>query len=146
SFGLVSVPVRLTTAVRDKDIHFHMLSPDGSCRLRRKLYCPDTGKEYDFKDTARGYEVAPDQYVLVDEKELEQIKPEKGNTIDIEDFVDLASVDPIYYARTYYLLPGEGGAKSYRLLVDAMTETGRAAVAHFTMRQKQHLTIIRPIE
>lgn len=66
SFGLVNVPVSLHTAVRDQDIHFHLLSKDGSCRLRRKLFCPETGKEYDFADTARGYEIAPDQYVIVD--------------------------------------------------------------------------------
>jgi len=146
SFGLVSVPVRLTTAVRDNDIHFHMLSPDGTCRLRRKLYCPDTGKEYDFHETARGYEVAPDQYVLVTDEELDSIKPEKGHTIDIEDFVEIAQVDPIYYHKTYYLLPGDGGEKAYKLLADAMIDTGRAAVAHFTMRDKQHLVLLRPLD
>lgn len=146
SFGLVSVPVRLTTAVRDKDIHFHMLSPDGTCRLRRKLYCPDTGKEYDFSDTARGYEVAPDQYVLISDEELDSVKPEKGDTIEIEDFVELSAVDPIYFDKTYYLLPGDGGAKAYKLLRDAMADTGRAALAHFTMRQKQHLVIVRTLD
>jgi DNA end-binding protein Ku len=146
SFGLVSVPVRLIVAVREKSISFHMLSPDGSCRLRRKLYCPETGKEYDFKDTARGYEVAPDQYVIVPDEELAQIKPEKGETIDIEDFVELATVDPMYFGKTYCLLPGKGGPKPYKLLVDALKTTGRAAIAHFTMREMQHLTLIRPLD
>jgi DNA end-binding protein Ku len=146
SFGLVSIPVRLVVIVRDKSISFHMLSPDGACRLRRKLFCPDTGKEYDFKDTARGYEVAPDQYVIITDDELKQIKPEKGDTLDIEDFVDLSTVDPIYFGKSYCLLPGKGGSKPYKLLVDALSHTGRAAIAHFTMRDKQHLTIIRPLD
>jgi DNA end-binding protein Ku len=145
SFGLVSVPVRLATAVREKSVHFHMMNPEGDCRLRRKLYCPETGKEYDFKETARGYEVSPGQYVLVDEEEIDKLRPEKGRSIDIEEFVELASVDPIYYEKTYYLLPGEGGDKAYKLLVESMQEAGRAAVAHFTMRKKQHLAVIRPL-
>ena len=82
SFGLVNVPVRMATAVREKAVHFHMLSKDGSCRLRRKLVCPETGEEYDFQDTAKGYEVAPDQYLIIKDEELEKIKPEKGRTID----------------------------------------------------------------
>lgn len=144
SFGLVAVPVRLVTAVRDKSIHFNLLSPDGSCRLRRKLFCPETGQEFDFNQTARGYEVAPDRYVLIQEDELDRLKPEAGRTIDISDFVELASVDPMYFERTYYLLPGEGGARAYQLLLEAMRESGRAAVAQFVMHEKQHLCLLRP--
>ncbi len=135
SFGLVNIPVRLVTAVRDKQIHFHLLSPDGQCRLRRKLYCPETGKEFDFKDTSRGYEVAPDQYVIIQDEELDQLKPEKGRTID-----------PIYFDKTYHLTPGEGGAKPYALLVQAMHESQRIGVARFVMRDKQHLVAIRPVD
>ena len=145
TFGLVNIPIQLSTAVREKGISFHMLSKDGRCRLRRKLYCPDTGKEYDFNDTTRGLEVAPDQYVIVDEKEIEQLKPEKGRTIEIEQFVDLVDVDPIYYDRVYYVAPVEGAAKPYRLLVEAMKESGKAAVAHFTFHERQHLVILRVI-
>ncbi len=146
AFGLVNVPVRLVSAVRDKSIHFHMLSKDGSCRLRRKLYCPDTGEEFDFKDTSRGYEIAPDQYVIVREEEFEKFRPESGRTIDIQAFIDLKEVDPVYFDRTYYLLPGEGGAKGYRLLVEAMASQERVGVARFSMRQREHLAALRVME
>ena len=143
SFGLVHIPVRMTTAVRDNTIRFHRLSEDGSCRLRTKLYCPDTGEEYDFTQTARGYEVAPDQYVLVDDEEIESILPEAGHTIDIEDFVKLEEIDPIYYERPYYLLPAEGGARPYRLLVAAMERADKVGIARFVLREKQHLAALR---
>jgi len=143
AFGLVNIPVRLVTAVRSKSIQFDLLNEDGTCRLRRKLYCPETGEEYDFKDTARGYEISPDQYILIKDEELEQLKPEKGRTIDISEFVDLAEIDPIYFDRTYYLLPDEGGAKAYRLLVEAMGHANKVGVASFVMRQKEYLVALR---
>lgn len=145
SFGLVNVPVRLATAVREKSVHFNMLSKDGNCRLRRKLVCPDTGEEYDFQDTARGYEIAPDQYVIVKDEELERLKPEAGRTIEIAAFIPLAEVDPIYFDRTYYLLPDEGGAKGYKLLLEAMTEGKSVALARFVMRERQHMAALRPM-
>ena len=145
TFGLVNIPIQLNTAVREKGISFNLLSKDGRCRLRRKLYCPETGKEYDFGDTARGLEVAPDQYVIVDEKEIENLKPEKGRTIEIEQFVDVAEVDPVYFNRVYYVAPAEGAAKPYRLLVEAMKQSGKAAVARFTFHDRQHLVILRVI-
>ncbi|MBC7835530.1 MAG: Ku protein [Phycisphaerales bacterium] len=144
SFGLVNIPIKLFTAVRDTTIHFHMLSKDGQCRLRRRLVCPDTNEEYDFQDTARGYEVAPDQYVIIRDEELASVKPEAGRTIEITDFVDLAEIDPIYYDRTYYLGPDARGGKAYRLLLDAMTQSGKVGIAKFVMRTKEYLAAIRP--
>lgn len=146
AFGLVNVPVRLATAVRDRQVHFHLLSKDGTCRLRRKLYCPESGEEYDLKQTSRGYEIAPDQYVLVRDEELKELRPEAGRTIDIVAFIDIDEVDPIYFDRTYYLLPDEGGAKAYALLVAAMAEQSNVALARFVMRQRQHLATLRVME
>jgi DNA end-binding protein Ku len=143
SFGLVNVPVRLVTAVRDRSIHFNMLTPDGTCRLRQKLYCPETGKEYDFKQAARGYEIAPDQYVIIDKDELDRLKPEKGRTIEIAAFVDLDQIDPIYFDRTYYLVPDQTSAKAYKLLVQAMAESGKVALARFVMREREQLATLR---
>jgi DNA end-binding protein Ku len=143
SFGLVTIPVRLATAVRDKSIHFHRLSPDGTCRLRQKLYCPETGREYDFNEAARGYQIAPDQYVIMDEQELRKLRPDAGRTIEILQFADLHEIDPIYFDHTYYLLPGEAGAKAYRLLADAMNKAHKAAIARFVIHNKQHLAVIR---
>lgn len=145
SFGLVNIPVQLETAVREKSVSFHMLSKDGSCRLRRKLVCPDSGKEVDYDDTARGIEVAKDEYVLVDEKEIEKLKPEKGKAIDIEQFVDLEEIDPIYFDRVYYVTPTEGSAKSYRLLHEAMKDSGRIGLAKIVMRDKEYLCALRVV-
>jgi DNA end-binding protein Ku len=143
SFGLVNVPVRLHTVVRDRQVHFHMMTPDGACRLRRKLYCPDTGKEYDFGETSRGYEVAPEQYVIIEDEELDRLKPEQGHAVEIQEFVDLVDVDPVYFDRPYYVSPDKGGAKGYRLLVEAIEHSGKVGIARFVMRQRQHLAVLR---
>lgn len=142
-FGLVNIPVQLETAVREKAVSFHMLSKDGSCRLRRKLVCPDTGEEVSYGDTARGIEVAKDEYVLVDEKELDKLKPEKGRAIEIEQFVKLDEIDPIYFERTYFVTPGESSAKAYKLLFEAMKESGRAGIARFVMRDRECIAALR---
>src|SRR5690606_33075487 len=102
SFGLGNIPVKVNTAVREHGVHLHMLSPDGKGRLRRRLVCPDTGKEYDFNQTARGYEVAPDQYVIVTEDEIDAIRPEAGRSIEIIEFVELGDIDPMFFERPYY--------------------------------------------
>lgn len=144
-FGLVSVPVQLVTAVREQSIQLHLLSPDGSCRLRRRLYCPETKKEFDFNKTARGVEVAPGQYVVLDEAEIRKLKPERGRDLEISQFVGDGEVDPIYFDRTYYVVPGEGGGKAYSLLADVMERTGRHALGQFVMRDKQHVALLRTI-
>jgi DNA end-binding protein Ku len=146
SFGLVNIPVKLYTAVRDRDVHFNTLSSDGKCRLRRKLYCPETGKEFDYGETARGYEIAPDQYVIVTDEELEQLRPEKGRNIEIEHFVALDEVDPMLFDRPYYLVPDKKGSKPYRLLLEALDRSRKVAVARIVMRTKEYLTVVRPIK
>jgi DNA end-binding protein Ku len=145
SFGLVSIPVEMFMAVHEKTVHFHMLSKDGTCRLRRKLVCPDTGKEYDFNQTAKGIEIGPEDYVLVDQKEIDRLKPEKGRSLDIVQFVDCKAIDPIYYDRVYYLRPGKDGKKPYKLLAAAMTEAGKCALGQYVMREKQYTALIRTI-
>lgn len=143
NFGLVNIPIQLETAVREKNVSFHLLSKDGTCRLRRKLYCPETGEEFDFGETARGVEIAKDQYVLVDEKEIENIKPEKGRTIEIEQFVKLDALDPIYFDRVYFVTPGEGSSKAYKLFHEALAKSGKIGIARFVMRERQNLAVLR---
>jgi DNA end-binding protein Ku len=143
SFGLVNIPIRLETAVQEKNVSFHLLSKDGTCRLRRKLWCPDTGKEVDFNDTARGFEIAKDEYVLVDEKELASIRPEKGRTIAIEQFIKLEEIDPIYFDRVYFVTPASGSEKPYKLLSEAMRERGRIGIARFVMRGREYIAAVR---
>lgn len=145
SFGLVSVPVSLSSTSSSSGPHFHRMSSDGSCRLRQKLYCPESEKEYDFSDTALGYEIAPDQYVILEREELDAVKPEGGDTIKILDFVELSEIDPIYFHKTYYLLPDKRGARPYQLLVEAMTRKKTVGIAKFVMRRKEYLAALRVI-
>jgi len=146
SFGLVNIPVKLYSAVEDKGVHLHLLTSDGKCRLRRKLYCPETNKEYDFNDTARGYEIAPGQYVIIQQEELDSLKPDAGRTIDIKSFVDLKSIDPLYYNKPYYVLPDSGSARAFSLLKQAMQESDRVAIAKFVMRNKEYLAALRVMD
>jgi DNA end-binding protein Ku len=143
NFGLVSIPVEMNVAVRERTVHFHLLSKDGTCRLRRKLVCPDTGKEYDFSQTARGIEIGPDEYVLVDQREIDQLKPEKGHSLEIVQFVDPEAIDPVFYDNVYYLRPGKDAKKAYKLLVEAMTASGKCALGRFVMRERQYMAKIR---
>jgi DNA end-binding protein Ku len=143
NFGLVNIPVQLLTAVQEKTVHFHLLTRDGTCRVRRKLYCPETGQEVNFNETSRGIEVAKDEYILVDEKELKKIKPERGRSISIEQFVKLEEIDPIYLDRPYYVAPSNGSEKPYKLLFEAMSDSGKIGLARFVMRGRQYLAAIR---
>ena len=144
SFGLVNVGVRLFSAVQEKSIHFHILSGDGKCRLRQKLYCPETGKEYDFSETAKGFEIAPGQYVLLNKDEIEAIQPEKDGSFEIEHFIALHEVDPLLFRGSYYLAAEEGAERAFALLKDALAQSERVAVGTFVMRDKEYLACIRP--
>jgi DNA end-binding protein Ku len=146
SFGLVSIPVEMVMAVHEKTVHFHMVTKDGGCRLRRKLFCPETGKEYDFEQTARGVEVGPDNFAVVDQREINKLKPHKGRALEIVQFVDLSGVDPVYFDRVYYLRPTEESKKAYKLLLDAMEKDKKCAIARFVMREREYLAVIRPLE
>jgi DNA end-binding protein Ku len=144
SFGLVSVPVQLFTAVRSHDIRFRQLHAKTNARVRQQRVDVDTGEEVDYDDLVKGYETEDGRYVIVDPDELRQLAPEKSELIDIRDFVDLEEIDPVYYDRPYYLAPdGRAAAKPYRLLTDAMTQEGKVAIAKFVMRNKEYLAAIR---
>jgi DNA end-binding protein Ku len=144
SFGLVTVPVKLYSAVQRKNVRFHQLDAESGVRIAQKRVNPQTGEEVPYERLVKGYEISPDRYVLVDPAELEALEPVKTRTIDIEDFVDLSEIDPVFYDHPYYLAPGAGGAKPYRLLLDAMAETGKVAIANVVIRSKQHLVAVRP--
>jgi DNA end-binding protein Ku len=111
--------------------------------VRQKRVGPD-GEEIPYEQIVKGYEIGPDRYVMISPEELEALEPQKTRTIDIEDFVDLEQIDPMYYDHPYYLAPDTGAAKAYRLLVDAMEDSGKVAVARVVLRSKEHLVAIRP--
>ncbi|HWC38250.1 MAG TPA: Ku protein [Acidimicrobiales bacterium] len=148
SLGLVNVPVKLYSAVSEKDIGFHQLDERGS-RIRYKRVSEKTGREVPYDKIKRGFEIDRDRYVVFEQEEIERLRPEATKTIDIEDFVDLQDIDPIYYEHTYYLAP-EGGrsgaAKAYRLLVEAMERQGKVAVGRLVLRTKQYVAVLRPSE
>ena len=145
SFGLVTVPVKLYSAVNRKTVRFHQLSGKTGVRISQKRVDPSTGDEVPYEEIVKGFEITPDHYVVIEPGELESLEPKKTKTIEIEDFVELADIDPIFYDHPYYLAPGPGGAKPYRLLVEAMRETGRVAIARVVIRQKEQLVALRPM-
>ncbi len=146
SFGLVSIPVALVTAVRDQDVHFHLLHEKDGTRLHQKLVCPFDAKEVSRKQAARGFEVAPGEYVIVEDEELRALEPKKSRMIEISDFVDLGQIDPIYYERPYYLVPQEGGGKAYSLLMQAMVEKNRIGIGKFVFHEREHVVALRPLD
>jgi DNA end-binding protein Ku len=144
SFGLVNVPVKLFSATSPKTVRFHQLSGKTGARIKQKRVDSTTGDEVAYEDIVKGYELSPDRYVLIDPDELDSLDPKTTRTIDIEDFVDLKDIDPIYYDHSYYLAPSAGGAKAYRLLLDAMRESGKVGIGRVVLRSKQQLCALRP--
>jgi DNA end-binding protein Ku len=145
SFGLVTVPVKLYSAVNRKTVRFHQLSNKTQSRVQQKRVDAETGEEVEYQELLKGYELAPDRYVVIAAEELDALAPEKTKTIDIEDFVELEQIEPIYYDHPYYLAPGQGGAKPYSLLLAAMKETRKVAIARVVIRSKEQLVAIRPV-
>jgi DNA end-binding protein Ku len=145
SFGLVTVPVKLYSAVNRKTVRFHQLSGKSGVRISQRRVDPSTGDEVAYEDIVKGFELTPDRYVVIEPGELEALEPKKTKTIEIEDFVELSDIDPIFYDHPYYLAPGAGGAKPYRLLLDAMRESGRVAIARVVIRSKEQLVALRPM-
>jgi DNA end-binding protein Ku len=146
SFGLVNVPVKVFSATSSKDVRFHQLDGKSKSRIKQKRVSVATGEEVPYEDLIKAYEIAPDNYVTVTPEELEALDPKASKTIDIEDFVDLDQIDPVYYERPYYLVPDKGGQKAYALLRNAMRETNKVGIARVVLRTKQYLAAIRPLD
>jgi DNA end-binding protein Ku len=144
SFGLVNVPVKLFSAVSSKDVRFHQLDAKSNARVKQKRVSAATGEEVPFDQIVKGYELGPDTYVTITPDELDALDPKATKTIDIEDFVDLDQIDPVFYERPYYLVPDKGGTKAYALLREAMRETNKVGIARVVLRTKQYLAAIRP--
>jgi DNA end-binding protein Ku len=145
SFGLVNIPVKLVTAVDRKNVRFRELRREDASRVRYRKVAAADGEEVSSHEMVKGFEIAPDRYVVLEPDELKALAPESSRAIEIEDFVELADIEPLYYDSSYYLVPGDTAAKPYALLHTAMRESGKAAVARFVLRTKQHLAIIRPV-
>jgi DNA end-binding protein Ku len=143
SFGLVNIPVKLYSAVSRKTVRFHQIDAESGQRIRQQRVNPGSGEEVPYEQIVKGYEISPDRYVTITPEELEALEPQKKRTIDIEQFVDLEQIDPIYYDHPYYLAPDKGAAKAYKLLLDAMAEADKVAIARVVIRSKENLVALR---
>jgi DNA end-binding protein Ku len=144
SFGLVAIPVRIHTATKSESVSFHLLHHKCGSRVRNRYNCPVCKDVVEREDLVRGFQHAKDQYVQITEEELESLEAEANKSIDLKEFIPLASVDPVYFENTHYLGADKGGEKAYRLLADAMTKSNRVAIAELVSRGKEQLVLIRP--
>src|SRR3954454_18575637 len=145
SFGLLNVPVKLYSATSRKQVSFRELRQSDGSRIRHKRVAESDGEEVPYEEIVKGYEITPEQYVVMTRDELEELDPKKTRAIEIEDFVDLDDIDPIYFTQPYYLGPDKGAERAYALLVKAMNDERKVAIARFVLRNKEHLAAIRPM-
>lgn len=145
SFGLLNVPVKLYSAVSRKNVSFRELRESDGSRVKHKRVAEADGEEVAYDDIVKGYEITPEQYVVITKSDLEELDPKKTRAIEIQDFVDLGEIDPIYFDHPYYLGPDKGAEKAYALLVKAMADQGKVAIARFVLRNKENLAAIRPM-
>ncbi|MEA3019076.1 MAG: end-binding protein Ku [Actinomycetota bacterium] len=144
SFGLVNIPVKLFNAVSRKGVSFNQIDSRSGSRVKMQRVSAADGTEVPYEAIVKGYELSPDRYVLIEPEELDSLDPEATHTIEIEEFVSLADIDPIFYDAPYYVAPVKGTEKSYALLARAMEEENKVAMARFVMRTKQYLAALRP--
>src|ERR687890_260919 len=143
AFGLMSVPVKLHTATESKTVHFREVHLDDGARIEHRRFCSEEDKEGPYKQVVKGYEVAEDEYVVLDKDEIAAAAGDGAHRIDVEHFVDAADIDPVFFDKTYYLGAGKDGAGPYRLLLDALERTGRAGIGRFTFHDRESLTAVR---
>jgi len=146
SFGLVTVPVRLVSATKSLDVRFHQLEAGTNSRVRMRRVSEATGEEVAYDRIVKGFELDAGRYVVIEPEEIDTLKPKANRAIEIEDFVDLADIDPVYFEQPYYLIPDKDAAKPYRLLVDVMEEEQKVAIGRIVMRSKESLVAIRPLD
>jgi len=144
SFSLVAIPVRLVTAVEPGRVSFRLLHNKDYSPLTRRMFCPKEGTPVPREEIIRGYEIAPDQYILMTDEELESVSPERSRTIEIVEFIDMKEVDPVYYDHPYYLVPSKGGEKAYQLLVEVLHRTNKAGLAKFVLAEREYLVAVTP--
>ncbi|HXB63692.1 MAG TPA: Ku protein [Solirubrobacteraceae bacterium] len=144
TFGLVSVPVKLYTAVSERSVHFHQLHAPDHARIVQKRYCSAEEEEVPFSEIVKGYEIAPGRHVVIEPEEFAALEPAFTRSIEIEDFVQMDEIDPILFDRPYYLVPNRGGARPYKLLLQAMRDTDKVAVGRVVLRSRQQLVAIHP--
>ncbi len=145
SFGLVSIPIKLySTGESAAGVSFNWLHGKCGGRVRQQYFCPTDEEVVERKDLVKGYEFAKDRYVVMDDEELASLTTKATNSVDIAEFIPVEAIDPIYYERSYFLGPDKGGDRPYKLLAEAMRQTGRVALARYAARGKNYLVLLRP--
>jgi DNA end-binding protein Ku len=144
SFGLISIPIRLFAAARPNRISFRQIVKETMRPIKQQLYSPELDRVVERKEIGKGFEVAKDEYILIDEKEIEKIEPQSSSTMEILEFVKLDEIDPLYFDSSYYTAADEAGRKPYALLMKAMKEAGYCAIAKISMHQREHTVVVRP--
>ena len=146
SFGLVNIPIKLMTATSKNNIRFRNLHQECHTPIKMKRYCPSCDREVEYDELVKGYEYEDDHYVILKDEDFDNIPVASTKTIDIVDFVELKEIDPIYYLKTYYLRPAEGGEKPYLLLKNSLKSTNKVAISRITIRTKESLAVVRIID
>jgi DNA end-binding protein Ku len=143
AFGLMTVPVKLHTATESKTVSFREVHIDDGAHIEHRRFCSKEDKEVPYKEVVKGYEVSEGTFVVLEKDEIAAAAGDGAHRIDIEHFVDAGAIDPIFFAKTYYLGAGDGGGQPYRLLHDALAKTGRAGIGRFTFHDREYLTAVR---
>jgi len=143
AFGLLRIPVKVYTAVRSKELHFHFLHKADEGRIQNVRRCSLDGQDVPYEDVVRGYEYEKGRYVLITDEELERMHPEATQTVDIMEFVDVAEIDPMYFDAPYYLEPEEQARNVYALLREALAQSGKIGIAKVVLRSREHLAALK---
>jgi len=143
SFGLVSIPVEIHSAIQDQGIHMHLLHKQCVSRVRNQMFCPVCKVVVERADLVRGFELSKGNYVQITEEELESLEAEANNAIEFREFVPVEKLDPVYFESSYYLAPSKGAEKPYRLLAETLGKTGRVALAQTVFHEKESLVAVR---
>jgi DNA end-binding protein Ku len=146
TFGLISIPIRLFTAARSEHVAFHQIHEVCGTRIRQQLYCPHCERTVERSEVIKGYEISKGEFIEVKDDEMRKIAPASTETMDIQQFVKLDEIDPIYFDASYYAAPEEPGRRAYGLLLETMKKTGYAAIAKLAMHQREYVVVIRPRE
>jgi DNA end-binding protein Ku len=144
SFGLLNVPVKLYSAVARRGISLREIRESDNARIRHRRVAEGTDEEVPYEEIIKAFEITKDRYVPITKDEMASLDPEKSRAIEVQDFVEIAEIDPIYFDSPYYLGPADGAEKAYSLLAQAMEESGKVAIARFVFRSKERLAAIRP--
>jgi DNA end-binding protein Ku len=145
TFGMVNVPIKLYSATESKAVHFYEVHARDGARIEHRRICPKEGREVLYKQVVRGYEVAPDEYVVLDKDEIKAAAGDRGKVVQLDEFVRAADIDPAFYEKTYYVGSRED-ADAYRLLHDALRRSGRAGIGRFTFHDREYLVAVRALD